>query len=541
MTHPKQKSGDWLDYFFTGMLAFGVIGIVVNAFATVYLRSIEPQDPASVLMAAQDLRHYVFGHDYNSNGLAYHGIGYPALIWCLTVVLGNDVLAGVVLNLVMGAVFLWLAYRIIRELHSRAAALFAVALTAIMPPFIAEASSISDSMGAAMFCLAGVAAYLRWAKDGRMRTMFMAGIFLGLAYLFRYFYISMLVPLVLCAVLPKGGRMRGVMAAVCLCGGFILAMAPLGLATQLAEGAFFYNHSYATYAFNVLDKENSWLKFMNYAKQYHSMSDVMLSHPWECVRYATKNFYYFVPKFLFQNFYIVGALAPLGLFVALRRMNQRQWMVTLALGFAMMVVGIAAFLEYRYLLVMAPFYCLAAYVAVQSDCFPVTVGDLTRSFLGDHKVAERLSLRVAVLVVSFMPFLYFGAVNLNTIRVGEKETGLAPQARRAGEYLRTIPIPGAVASSVFSVGYYSKRRVVPLSNVFPRDSSFDALSQIDWAGSGIAFLIYVEGQSAFEYPRLSYLLLPESVREGSTLKLLKIIDGSPRIAIYATGGGALKK
>jgi 4-amino-4-deoxy-L-arabinose transferase-like glycosyltransferase len=413
-----------------------------------------------------------------------------------------------------------------------------VALTAVTEPFVVLASKVADSMSAACAAMAALYCFIRYLDEGRRPLAFASGACIGVAYAIRYSYFSLVYFIALFVLFLDGGRIRErarTLALVLL--GFLVAVAPLGVATFIAQGSFFYQKSHVTMAFNVLPSHDSWAVFQEYLRRYDSMTSVIVAHPREVAHNAAKNIYHF-GELLMSGFYAAGLLAPAGLFLGMRRMSRERLLVFVVMSLTVLLFCVTAQPDYRYLLICAPFMNALAYVAVASEHFPETAGAVLGGASPLGKLLSAFPTRKLALVAMVAPPLIITSVT--TFRLSDPEGPRADtQVRRAGIWLRSHAAPeDVIASTEFSIGYYAGIHVRSLSTLLPPDASPASLASVDWARHGVRYVAYVEKLSAYEYPRLASLVGSGEGPPPAGLRLLRLFDGVPRVAVYEVTPGS---
>ena len=158
--------------------------------------------------------------------------GLPVLLRLLTPVTGDLLRTALVLQALACTAIVLIAYRMALGLleDSRGAAWTAFLVAGLTLRL--ATSEFADGIAAALV-LAGVCVLI--VSDGDRRRDFLSGVLIGLAYLFRYHYLTfgILVPVASLVLSPAEGRGRRVLA---IAAGFAAGCSPILLVNLLAHG-----------------------------------------------------------------------------------------------------------------------------------------------------------------------------------------------------------------------------------------------------------------------------------------------------------------
>jgi 4-amino-4-deoxy-L-arabinose transferase-like glycosyltransferase len=131
--------------------------------------------------------------------------GFPLLLAAVYRLSGDSVVAGRVLQALLGAIVVVLIALIGRRLFGEAVGLVAGVLAAVLPPLVVGGMTLLSEPLFVAFELGAVLAALRWRGDPRLRWVVLAGALVGAAMLTRSTGVLLLLPL---AVAVRGGPWR---------------------------------------------------------------------------------------------------------------------------------------------------------------------------------------------------------------------------------------------------------------------------------------------------------------------------------------------
>jgi len=520
---------------FYALLAFAATCALIQGWRRTFVLPIGTQDDVATLMAARDIMYFVCQEPEHSLGLAIHGCGYPILIRLATFFFRNDMAAAVMLSLVASAAFLLCVFWLLRKLHSSEMAWFTVTMVAIMPEFVTLSSSVNDTMVSAALALFGAYSFVLSLDGKQSHLCYVCGALYGLAALVRNYYLAWVLFTLAYVAFVSYHPIKGRLASgVKVAASFLLVITPLGLITWKTRGDFFYifSHASGTLAFNVLDKTNSFLCFIDYGREYRSFVDVIRHHPMEVLHYGAKNVYYFFSGFLLEHFLLIGVLSPIGLFLVLKKLDVKRIFILMigVLTVASLCMTNALDQYYRYLLVCVPFFVALAYVALNSECFPDGPSDVCGGNVPILRPFGVWSWRGLVKGVMYAFFLCQLARSTVQICHEPGQDDIRVWARTLGRSLSGSGV-GKECSTIYSIAYYGGLRHVPLSCALPRDQAFESIRDVDFQAAGVRYVAYVRGQSAYEYPKLSFLLDPRDPRVPSSFRLVTASENAP-IRLY---------
>lgn len=139
------------------------------------------------LLAVGIARHGVFPH-LAQGATAYRPPGYPYLLGALYALVGTGpdrILAGRVLQVVIGVAVVALSGAVAGRIFGPAASLATMALAALYPPLIAAGTSLLSEPLTIALLLGSVVAVLEWRRSPRWGPVVAAGVMAGLATLTR--------------------------------------------------------------------------------------------------------------------------------------------------------------------------------------------------------------------------------------------------------------------------------------------------------------------------------------------------------------------
>ncbi|HZK76629.1 MAG TPA: glycosyltransferase family 39 protein, partial [Candidatus Kapabacteria bacterium] len=179
---------------------------------------------AAVLLSAAWLSHFamlsndVFPLRWQANQLSLHHpetfydgffpIGYPLLLR-LAGLTGNPVLATMILQIALAAIYARLAWGVLRATLSEEAAIIALPFVLFLPQIAGNILSVTPDFLAA---LSAIAAFCFLIPTNTRRNIFFAGICLGAGYLFRTHLIVLVLSLTLALLIfEKKRRFRAIL------------------------------------------------------------------------------------------------------------------------------------------------------------------------------------------------------------------------------------------------------------------------------------------------------------------------------------------
>lgn len=160
-------------------------------------------------LAAGIAHHGVFPH-LAQGATAYRPPGYPYLLGGLYAIVGTGpdrILAGRLLQVVIGVAVVGLCGAVARRLFGPAAAVATMALAALYPPLIAAGTSLLSEPLTIAFVLGSVVSVLEWRSSGSWSAVAAAGGLAGLATLTRS-NAFVIVPALVVAVAGRPPRRR---------------------------------------------------------------------------------------------------------------------------------------------------------------------------------------------------------------------------------------------------------------------------------------------------------------------------------------------
>jgi len=162
-------------------------------------------------------------------------IGYPLLLR-IAAISGNSVLATMLLQIALAVVYVLFARRFLQGVLRHEVALLALPIVLFAPQIAGNVLSVTPDFFAALFAL--VAFFLLTRPDIR-RNIFLAGISMGVGYLFRTHIVVLALSLALALfIFENGRRMR---ATLSFCAGVLPFAIAQGLLQVWAGHGFFEN------------------------------------------------------------------------------------------------------------------------------------------------------------------------------------------------------------------------------------------------------------------------------------------------------------
>ena len=519
-------------------IAATVLYLAIAACRLLTMRTCPTQDTASYLYQAMRLDYYL-RMDNTTNGLAYHGPGFPLLIRAALAFFHDPLTAAKVVTFGLVAGVLAVSWRLLHVWFQPTVARTAYLLSLSMLSLFETLTLVTSDSSAAFFVLAGWL-LLEQARDneemgGRKRfspvlLCFLAGLLFGGGYLCRY--MVKLVPLCVAACWllfdPATLRQKG-RRSLALLLGFGIVFVGFALVCQSARGVAFPDRNHAAIVWQALDKTNSWINFQDYADKYPTLGDVFRRQGRAVLRYWAKTVYHAPSDFLLQTFTLSGLLLPLGFVVYLRHLNLARLQFGLFAGALTFVTGFFWF-ETRTLLPLMFWFWGLCSLAAYSDFVPPRIGDIYAEGGWLWRGVTSAPLRPVVLSLMFasllVPFALARPWHYQASRLDEA-------AAQAGRALRPIAKRNeTLAASVFSIGMVADAHTVALHDILPHDSTFSDPLLLGFCAARVDYVAYVEGQSRYEYPGLEFLLTPDDPRVPANFELVYRGNARPIIVIY---------
>ena len=167
---------------------------------------------------------------------ANYPLGLPLLLRVLTPVFGSFLVAGLVCSAVACAVLVLISYYLAMLLdENRSAAILTLLLVGLIV-FQSATSEFADSISAAL--LFGSFYVLLTGLD-RWKNHLLAGVLIGVAFVFRYHYQLLAVLIPMCAIVFGGTWKQNLQRIAIFLGGFVLGAMPVLLANMASHGSPF--------------------------------------------------------------------------------------------------------------------------------------------------------------------------------------------------------------------------------------------------------------------------------------------------------------
>ena len=296
---------------------------------------------------------------------SFRGPMYPIALAFVEFFVGDFFISGMLLALVSASVFLVLSYKVINSLFNPYIALVVVLVTAANQTFVQYTYSSGTDMFFNMLAFSAIAMVLI-PKSVTLKSVIMAGVFTGLAYLTRYngvfliagFVIAML--LILRPIQWKNLALQlGAYIAV-----FFVVITPWGLHTLAQKGSFFFNTNYMNIAYEMYGKgQMSWDQFWYGGgnKEITSLTDLIFRDVGKFFSHIASNS---VDNFgkdvtvLMGSFFGIFIVAGVVSFLIKRpERKQLSFLIFNLLFFAILTL---VFYSERFSMMLIPFYALLA-------------------------------------------------------------------------------------------------------------------------------------------------------------------------------------
>ena len=433
---------------------------------------------------------------------SFHGIGFPAAIWVVHLVLPDWFQSGKVVSGIAGLVLVATVYLLIESWFDRRTAVVGGLLLITNFYVMAYSVIVMSDMFAATLALLALLVLLRTEKPIRYAV---AGILVGLAAITRYQYFGLIAAAAFIWLLETTNRAR-VRAVALYLGVFIIAAAPLLLLNWKTFGSPLANSNFANlgdwfWGAPQANSVNSWLDVFS----------VIAADP----RYFALGYFgrLFVDLPLYLAFLVNYTLpiAVIGWVLALRRSSNRKlWLALAFLAVYCAVTGIASLRVDRYWLYAIPF---------------VAAGG---AYLVTRRWNTRLPIGAALLVILIGVNLYGSAARLPRL-----EADQAPEFLRAAQFIQhDSPANAIILASRPQVAYLADRPGVALGKDLKHWTELSRIIET----RGVQYVVMDERFGEAHFPEFAPLLDPAALaRSFPSWQLVYSENVRPRIVVYRVG------
>ena len=298
----------------------------------------------------------------------FHGPGYPFVLAAVNVIFNELFTSARIISALSAALYLLLAFLVIREKFDSIVATLTAFSMAINPTLFRYSYIASSDMIFSFIATLAVFLSIRALEKGRFIESFLVGILSGTTFLIRYNGIFLFFAYAVASIYSSGLEIKKLFSKL---GGFVfgclLILIPWGLYTKYQTGIFLYNQNFYNIAWEVYGKDNmSWDEFWHNRKsEFSSFMDVVMKDPWLFLEKIGGNLivniwndltklvgWFYLPFFVIGLIYMV---------------KKKQWpKITLLLPFYAFFYLILSLVFYseRFSFFMLPFYLLICWTSV---------------------------------------------------------------------------------------------------------------------------------------------------------------------------------
>lgn len=294
----------------------------------------------------------------------FYPVGYPILLRWAYFVFGDYELAGRFISLVGAVLALYAVYKLSSNMFGWVVASLALLICSNDPTFIQFAGASGTDMPFVGMLLYGVS-FINGGDSGvrRFWGLFLAGLFVGLAYLIRYTAIPVVIAIMFWIwIQPKiwvGYKERG-LAAVIFLAGFTLAAIPQLLPSTVIMGNPFYNLQGQNVYFGIFGGGNWGLNWGASGAGTDSILKIAINHPAEFLGNFMNNIRERVPRLKLIQYPLYPFVFS-GVIYSLNQRYSRATNLLVPLVIALYASAISvAFVAERLLLLLVCFYSIYA-------------------------------------------------------------------------------------------------------------------------------------------------------------------------------------
>lgn len=304
----------------------------------------------------------------------YRGPGYPVILGIFGFLLGNMVLAGIVIATLSAGFTVFFTFEMLKRLFRPDIAFIATLIMAVNLIFIQHSYSAgTDMLFAAL--VSATAYFIFKDKELKWSNIAISAVFIAAAYMTRYNALFAVAAIPFCIViinLYKINLKKRFLAAFLYIAVFFIAIAPWGIYCMKEKDSFFYNENYKNIAYEYYGKETmGWDEFwFGEGVDINSLTEVIFNDPAHFFsHYFSNAFSHFIGDMGFSEDnsphqrllgWFIGIFVIIGIILSFFYKPDRHQLSWYLFNLLFYAVLLLVFYGARFSMFLLPFYAVLA-------------------------------------------------------------------------------------------------------------------------------------------------------------------------------------